>query len=178
MFNKLEAFALSRDSKKTKSSFMERFKFFRKEKHRDKCLERLKLWNERLHGLMHTAQARGQNAALVSKTPDERKSPIMNALIYGIRNPSAPVRTLTRNLYTALSSCWKCNCNGGHEAKLCLNIQNTMEKTTADTAADFDFLMSAHGPENETLCWQEGTISIRSARYEHFSLAKSQTNMP
>jgi len=46
MFSKLEAFALGRDSKKTKSSFMERFKFFRKEKHRDKCLERLRLWNE------------------------------------------------------------------------------------------------------------------------------------
>ena len=47
MFNKLEAFALSRDSKKTRSSLMERFKFFRKEKHRDKCLEQLRLWNER-----------------------------------------------------------------------------------------------------------------------------------
>ena len=70
MFNKPKAFALSRDSKKTKSSFMERFKFFRKEKHRDKCLERLRLWNERLHDLIHRAQARGQNAALVSKTPE------------------------------------------------------------------------------------------------------------
>jgi hypothetical protein len=67
MLNKLEAFASSRDSKETKSSFMERFKFFRKEKHREKCLERLRLWNERLHGLIHKAQARGQNAALVSK---------------------------------------------------------------------------------------------------------------
>ena len=149
MYNKLKQFASDRDSKRTSSTFFERFIFWKKEKHRNNCLEQLAKWNKRLGRLIESAIA-AQNRTWkrgVGSCP---------------RVPSIQRRNLSRQLYDALSSCWNC-CAIRHEAKFCLKVQD--DQTAADdVAAEFDFLVSLEKGNNNQCAWQEGHIIMRSGR--------------
>jgi hypothetical protein len=166
MFSKLKEFASDREADETKSSFMERFKFFKKEKHRKKCMQRLHTWNKRLDSLTQRARDQARTVATLPDTRGTGNGP-KNTLIYGLRSPSAQVRVLTSELYTVLSKCWKCTRSGVHEARFCLNIHGA-EKTVIDAAAEFDFMVSDPSCKNDTQRWQEGTVSLISARYGCF----------
>lgn len=73
MFDKLKTFASDRESRKTQSTFIERFQFYRKKKDRDKCLERLDEWNLRLYGLIQNARGKAIASSDHSPVPDPAK---------------------------------------------------------------------------------------------------------
>ncbi|KAF2492888.1 hypothetical protein BU16DRAFT_514136 [Lophium mytilinum] len=147
MYEKLKGFALERETKRTKSNFMERFHFFRKKNHRNDCLQRLKLRNQRLRDLIEKvgSQTHGKSGFFLALT-----------------SPSAPARLLTRKLYDAFARSWKCTCNGGHEARFCIYVQEASANLNADVV-DLDFFITTTSSQNSAHCWQEGTVSVCSA---------------
>ncbi|KAM6514248.1 hypothetical protein FALCPG4_015404 [Fusarium falciforme] len=57
MYQKLEKFQKDRLAGSTTSSFLERFKFWRKEKGRSTCLTNLRTWNKRVKIVIDAAWA-------------------------------------------------------------------------------------------------------------------------
>src|SRR5436190_10796102 len=104
MYSKLKQFGSDRESKQTSSTFLERFTFWKKEKHRNKCLEQLSIWNKRLGRLIYNAQKRASTNSVVAV-----QSPTMafkQSVIKHRRVPSSQLRRLSQQLYNALSQYW------------------------------------------------------------------------
>lgn len=64
MFGTLKNLAADIKSQKTKSTFAERFQFFKKKRDRDICLKNLGDWNKRLGKLADTADWHGSGFKL------------------------------------------------------------------------------------------------------------------
>lgn len=158
MYNKLKQFASDRESKQTSSGIYERFIFWKKEKHRTKCLDQLRIWNKRLGRLINNAATdtlTGSAVGVQSGTPKR-------GLMSNRRVPSIQRRKLSQQLYHALSPCWNC-CDMRHEARFCLQIQEDRSGDD-DVAAEFEFLVSVKIGKNNKWTWQEGHIIMRSDR--------------
>lgn len=177
MLQNLRNFARDRSAENTKSKLMERFKFFKTEKERDHCLELLEKWNKRLHRL--TIQVQGQTTSqswpLVAPA---QSSPIhpWNSIVLSVKNPSARIRLLTKDLYTVLSNSWNCSCQPHHEARFCLNLHthHGLDKSFPDVEAEFYFLVKASNSGSQARNWQEATVGMRKARLttpSHFVVA-------
>lgn len=157
MYNKLKHFASDRDSQQTSSSFYERIAFWKKEKHRTKCLDQLRIWNKRLGRLIYNAQEPLKGSAVDVQIGTPKRSAASNRKV-----PSIQRRKLSQQLYHALSPCWNC-CTIRHEARFCLKVQEDKGEDD-DVAAEFDFLVSLKMEENNHQTWQEGHIIMRSGR--------------
>ena len=156
MYNKLKQFSADRDSNQTSSMFLERFAFWRKEKHRSKCLDQLQIWNKRLRRLIDNAQKEPLTKSGVAV--QRQCGTLKQSVVIDRRVPSVQLRKLSQQLYEALSRCWNC-CTVRHEARFCLKVQE--EKSADDEgAAEFDFLVE----RNNQRAWQEGHILVRSQR--------------
>ncbi|KAF2727512.1 hypothetical protein EJ04DRAFT_581990 [Polyplosphaeria fusca] len=162
MYNKLFKFTQHRESNETKSSFMERFHFFRKKDDRLRCLHKTKKWNKRLLIVIERAPQDYSRSSRRSVGLQANRAQPWNALVLSVKDPSAQIRVLTRDLYTVLSDCWRCGCTDIHEARFCLNLHNS-EKSISDAAAEFDFMVSSWSTNDGTKCWQEGSVGIRTA---------------
>ena len=160
MYNKLKQFGSDRDSNQTSSMLLERFIFWKKEKHRTKCLEQLRIWNKRLGRLIYNAQSEPLPKSAVAV--QSQSGTLKRSVVSNRRVPSVQLRKLSQQLYEALSRCWSC-CTIRHEAMFCLKIQE--EKSADDErAAEFDFLVSLEVERNNQRTWQEGHILVRSQR--------------
>jgi hypothetical protein len=160
MYNKLKQFSSDRESKQTSSTFLERFTFWKKEQHRKKCLEQLRIWNKRLGRLIYNAQKEPLTNSAVAV--QSQAVAFKRSVIRHCRVPSSQPRRLSQQLYKALSRCWGC-CPIRHEARFCLKLQKE-ERTDVEGEADFDFLVSFQAKRNNQWTWQEGHILIRSDR--------------
>lgn len=158
MYNKLKQFASDRDSRQTSSTIYERFIFWKKENHRDKCLEQLRTWNKRLGRLIENAR----KEPLTTSTVAAQSGTSKRSMGSHRRVPSIQRRKLSQQLYHALSSCWNC-CAIRHEARFCLKVQDD-QSTADDVAAEFDFLVSQEKGKKNQCTWQEGHIMMRSGR--------------
>lgn len=158
MYNKLKQFTSDQDSKQTSSTFSERFIFWKKEKHRNKCLEQLTKWNKRLGRLIDNAQREPLSRSAIAAQNGTSKRGVGSHR----RVPSIQRRNLSRQLYHALSSCWNC-CAVRHEAKFCLKVQDD-QRAADEAVAEFDFLVSLEKGKNDQCAWQEGHIIMRSGR--------------
>ncbi|KAH8802414.1 hypothetical protein F5884DRAFT_823660 [Xylogone sp. PMI_703] len=150
MFTKLKLFALDREIQQTHSSITERIRFWKKEKERAICLKNLETWNKRLFRL----------------TEQARKEPLTKNSSTDSRVPSSHLRTLSQKLYKALAKRWRCACENGHRAKVCLKAQGASSikhETAKIDPVGFDFLFSISGPQKGEYYWQEGKVLIRSS---------------
>ncbi|KAL4931108.1 uncharacterized protein BDV17DRAFT_257106 [Aspergillus undulatus] len=160
MFDRLQALAADIDSHKTKSTFAERFCFFREKKDRDICLKNLGIWNRRLEKLiLGTKNQLGVTLTAEPHSDTSLKTPFFRNLV------SSPgiVRDATHDLYATLSSCWVCNCAAGHETRVCLNIEHAIEQPGGDIPITFDMLVSAASAQQQLMVWREGTVSFNLA---------------
>jgi hypothetical protein len=160
MYNKLKQFGSDRESKQTSSTFLERFTFWRKEQHRNKCLEHLHIWNKRLGRLVDNARKEPSTNTAVAV--QSQIVAFNRSVVRHRRVPSSQRRRLSQQLYKALSQCWGC-CHIRHEARFCLKLQEG-ERTDDEGEAEFDFLVSLQAKINNQWTWQEGHILIRSDR--------------
>lgn len=154
MYNKLKQFGSDQESKQTSSTFLERLAFWKKEKHRTKCLEQLHKWNKRLGCLTYNVPLTNLAAVIQSQSG----TPVQSVLSHR-RVPSIQLRRLSQQLHQALLQCWDC-CAIRHEARFCLRVQ---EKILGDEeAAEFEFFVSSHVERNHQCTWREGHILMRS----------------
>ncbi|KAK2761348.1 hypothetical protein FQN54_001870 [Arachnomyces sp. PD_36] len=162
MFNRLQEFASDMESEKTKSTFAQRFRFFRETKHRDICLKNLGVWNKRLGKLIsESGHQRGRTLMHAKRQSSDRllSSPFLRSLI----SSSEPVREVTRDLHGALSRCSACDCPGGHEIRLCLNIEHALEEPGTDIPITFDMLVRVTNVQKQVDSWKEGTVLVKLA---------------
>lgn len=158
MFSTLQAFMNNQETGRTRSDFAERFRFFRTEKERIKCLELLEKWSDRLYRLVQEIRGSDHSSRGISLSTSRKP---WNNLVLSIKNPTAQIRLLTKELYNVLSDSWICACTHHHEARFCLNLHCT-EKSFADVEAEFCFFVSSSSSHNSTVYWKEGTVGIRS----------------
>jgi hypothetical protein len=151
MFQKLKKYAASRKSKQLSSKFKDRYIFRVKEKDREKCLQALNEWNERLLVVTRRAQKEPTVKKSVSSSPTR---------------PSGHLRDLSRALYRAPSNYWNCGCTTRHEAKFCLKPKTCLHKCPDPAELDFNLLFSATTTgTGVTWEWQEGKVVVRSRQY-------------
>lgn len=148
MYNKLKQFGLDRESGQTSSTFLQRFAFWRKEKHRTTCLEQLRIWNKRLRRLT--------NNAAVNQSPS---GTLTRSVLSPRRVPTVQLRRLSQQLHQALSGCWN-SCASRHEARFCLKVLEE-QSVSGDEVAEFEFLVSSDVEENQQYVWQEGHILMQ-----------------
>lgn len=149
MYNKLKHFGFDQESGQTSSTFLERFAFWRKEKHRTTCLEQLRIWNKRLRRLT--------NNAAVTQNPS---GTLMQSVLSPRRVPTVQLRKLSQQLHQALLGCWDC-CTSRHEARFCLKVHEE-QSITGDEVAEFEFLVSSEVEKNHQNAWQEGHILMQT----------------
>jgi hypothetical protein len=155
MYNKLKNFALDQESHNTSAKVLERFTFWRKEKHRSKCLEQLRIWNKRLGRLIENAQS-----GALATTAVGQPGIVMQSASSVSRTSPNQLQKIPLLLYRALSQCWDC-CTTRHEAKICLKLQED-ESFQNDGAGEFDVLISLEGRNGSQWAWQEGFVIVRS----------------
>jgi hypothetical protein len=163
MYYRLEEFTVNKESGKTKVSFAKRFRFFRDKTHRDTSLKKLGTWNKRLGKLISEAESHNRLPRPQSVSQPSnilQTSPFLRNLI----GSPVIVREVTCDLYTALSGCWGCSCPGGHEARVCLNVEDALEQAGADVPITFDLLVNI-ADEPNMVTWREGTVLIKLARW-------------
>ncbi|RAL67649.1 hypothetical protein DID88_008398 [Monilinia fructigena] len=144
MFSKLKTFAVESEKGETTSTFMERIRFWKKEKERTICLKNLATWNKRLFKLTEQAQKEPTGKRLSPRAKDI---------------PSSQLRSLSQKLYRAFAKSWGCNCATQHEAKFCLKARGNSVKATV-TEIDFDFFFSVQD-DRKLGRWQEGTVFVK-----------------
>lgn len=148
MYHKLKQFGLDRESGQTSSTFLERFAFWRKEKHRTTCLEQLRIWNKRLRRLTSNAP--------VIQSPSGM---LMRSMLSPRRVPTVQLRKLSQQLHQTLLGCWDC-CAIRHEARFCLKVHE--EQNVNGVVAEFEFLVSSDLAKNHQYAWQEGHIIMQA----------------
>lgn len=149
MYNKLKQFGLDRESGQTSSTFLERFAFWKKEKHRTTCLEQLRIWNKRLRRLTNnTAVAQSPSGTLTRSVLSPR------------RVPTVELRRLSQQLHQALLGFWDC-CASRHEARFCLKVHEEQSVSGVEKA-EFEFLVSSDVEGNHQYAWQEGHILMQA----------------
>jgi hypothetical protein len=148
MFQKLKDYAASRNSKQTSRKLKDRYRFRVKEKDREKCLQHLKEWNDKLLVLTCRAQKELTVKKSVSSSPTR---------------PSGHLRDLSCVLYRALSNYWNCGCTIRHEARFCLRPKQGLHKCPDPSELDFNLLFSTPTTgAGVTWGWQEGKVLVRS----------------
>ncbi|KAH7136154.1 hypothetical protein B0J11DRAFT_520039 [Dendryphion nanum] len=155
MYSKLKQFASDRESQQTTSRFRERLAFWKKEKHREKCLKELQLWNKRLGRLIQKAPS---GVLATTTTTQSNATTQVGLKLRGI--PSIRLRQLSQLLYRTLSLYWDC-CTVRHEAKVCLKLHDE-GSTNYDESAEFSFLVSYDLKKQNQCTWQEGYVIVRS----------------
>ena len=124
----------------------DRYRLRVKEKDREKCLQALKEWNERLCMVTQRAQ----------KEPTR---------------PSRHLRDLSCALYRALSNYWNCGCTIRHEARFCLKPKPSLHKCPDPSELDFSLLFSTPTTDaGAAWGWQEGKVLVRSRLCVHQTL--------
>lgn len=147
MYEKLKRFQADQASGNTSSGFLERFKFLKRKRDRDACLERLHRWNKII----------GRLADRVCEPVETAKNPFVNQ-----NPPSSQLRTLSQRLFVTLSKCWNCSCQAQHEAKICLSSCGNYNKDPVEFGLFFDFLVS--DPQCQGLWkWYDATVTIKSS---------------
>ncbi|KAH7141957.1 hypothetical protein EDB81DRAFT_899415 [Dactylonectria macrodidyma] len=142
----LEKLQTDRLAGSTQSSFLERFKFWKKEKHRPTCLKNLETWNRRVAIVVEAACKATEGSKAVSTQSN---------------GPSSRLRTLSRRLFAALSKCWPCDCESRHEARFCLANCIHSNKDSGQGGIHFDFLI-AHPQCQTKWKWRECTVMIKA----------------
>jgi len=148
MLERLKRFQNAQLSGNTTGSFWERFRFWKKEKDRNTCLQNLRTWNSRVRQVVSAA----------SEAARERK-----AVAAESSGPSSRLRILSKRLFTALSNCWNCNCTSRHEARFCLASCGNRKQDPSQCGIHFDFLVSHWGCQTSGK-WREGKVTIKPAR--------------
>ncbi|KAF6514185.1 hypothetical protein HZS61_006441 [Fusarium oxysporum f. sp. conglutinans] len=147
MYQAMEKFQKDHLAGSTSSTFLERLKFWRREKDRSTCLKNLEAWNRRVAIVVKAA----------SEATKKRK-----AILTVPKGPSSRLRTLSRRLFTALSKCWSCDCNSRHEARFCLASCINSQEDPGQGGIHFNFLIA--DPHCQTTWkWREGTVTIKTA---------------
>ena len=149
MYTKMKKFEEEEASGKIVSGFLERFKFARHSKRRDKCLQNLHIWNKRVSRVVDYAIKKAKSKSGRSVSAESTA-------------PSIKIRELSRKLFRSLSRCWNCGCIPTHDARVSLA---TCGKTVADTTPElwFHFLVGGLGKINNC-AWHEVIVSIRQVR--------------
>ncbi|KAF4457914.1 putative intracellular serine protease protein [Fusarium austroafricanum] len=149
MYRKLETFQKESSEQKTESSFIERFKFWKKEKDRNVCLRNLNTWNKRITIMVNAACTAAEKRQPTTSRP---------------KGPSSQLRALSRRLFTALQKCWSCDCDGRHEARFCLAscMCSTKDSTKDSSGVKFDFLVTNPRCHSQWK-WREGTVRIKAS---------------
>lgn len=161
MFQKLKTFANARESRTTRSTFANRFSFFKHEKKRTECLARLKEYVEHLRDVTGQDQlriepSRNNNAGqyIPQKEDQDYNTP-----------PPVDLQYLIASLYPIFQNhCSRCSCQETHDIKLCL--RDAYKSIDLCPTLDVDFLFSkrfSSYPAQETK-WQEGNVVITSQR--------------
>ncbi|KAI4189759.1 MAG: hypothetical protein L6R41_001242 [Letrouitia leprolyta] len=144
MYRRLKAFEDERRTHTTSSNAKERFRFWKKEKDRKKCLQALRTWNKNL--LCHREVAHREPVHRPAE-PQTRTE------------PPPQLREVSRLLYKALARYWSCNCTSPHQARFCL----TPRQSTTPAHSPYDFLFSTTSPSGQThVSWMEGTVLLQS----------------
>ncbi|KAF2182860.1 hypothetical protein K469DRAFT_585514 [Zopfia rhizophila CBS 207.26] len=147
MVNKLKSFAFDMEAGQTSATFIERLRFWKKDKDRKICLKNLGTWNKRLFRLIEEARREPTPKNTATTSP-------------GI--PSSNVRMLSQKLYRALAKCWRsCNCNGRHEARFCLKFRGGTNAKSDTVEVDLDFVVLVRADQASPPGWREGTVAIR-----------------
>ncbi|KAF1957355.1 hypothetical protein CC80DRAFT_491484 [Byssothecium circinans] len=151
MYERLLKFANYRDSNKTKSDLIERFKFFKEKKRRHERLAELDKWNGRLRDLVKDSQSARFQIGIAPKV--FLKSSLYPA-IRKMKASTVQFGILASKIYTVLERCGGC-CPGRHEARFCLNM-HASERVLKNAEAEFEFLVSSPS------VWREGTVGIKA----------------
>jgi hypothetical protein len=160
MFDKLKKLAVAREADTTKSSFAERFAFFRHEEKRRKCVAKLKECVEDLRTLTNLVTVRPGTDANNAAKRFKRKG-------YGNNMgnpPSMQLRSLLVNLYSVFQERYHCACTEGHEVKVCL--KDTYDDDDSHPSLKIDFLLSGNFSRSspQDIRWQEGNVMVSSQR--------------
>jgi hypothetical protein len=150
MYNKMEQFQREEASGNVTSSFFERFKFARRSKRRDICLQNLHTWNKRISRVAEYARKKAK--------PKVERSVSADSLV-----PSMKIRELSKKLFRSLSRCWNCSCPATHEARVSLATCGKGAANTTSPELWFHFLVCGSEKINN-LTWHEMMVSIRSVR--------------
>lgn len=157
MFEKLRKLAISRELRTTKSSFAERFAFFRHETKRTECLERLEKYVGDLKNVTSQVELRPKTDANDAAHNLQQKGKS------GGTPPSVDLRHLIANLHPVFQEHYCCcACQKNHEVKLCL--RDAYKSVDLCPSLDVDFLFSkdfsSHPAQDSR--WQEGSVLITS----------------
>ncbi|KAI9700963.1 MAG: hypothetical protein M1820_006608 [Bogoriella megaspora] len=147
IYARLKEFARDRLTHKTKSTFFERFRFFKEEKNRNAAVRNLKTWGKRL---MTLSQSRIKQLEQLSVT-----------------TPSASfseIRTLFHTFLRVVGNHWKCDCPKRHKAMICLRIWPHSIRNSKPRKLEFDILLPRTGNQQAQGQWLEGTVSVDSEK--------------
>lgn len=159
IFNKLQEFTIAKESEATRSTFLERFQFFRKHKERQEFLMRLDTWNTRLGTLIGKAYE-----SSVSTTQGVHNLSTTQDKITETTLPSSSLRNLLTNLYSTFERHYHCSCTEKHDFKL--HLEHFQDKGSTDMTVDITFVLSADPDHcsNKSCKWQEASVVACSSR--------------
>ncbi|KAL9000161.1 MAG: hypothetical protein Q9188_005727 [Gyalolechia gomerana] len=141
MYRRLKTFEDERRTNRTSSTAKERFRFWKKEKDRKKCLQALRTWNKNLLCYGEVA----------------RREPVVARPAESRNGPSPELREVSKLLYKALARYWRCACASPHQAQFCL----TPRQSTTPAHSPHDFLFSTASTTGQThVSWMEGTVML------------------
>ncbi|CAG1962675.1 unnamed protein product [Fusarium graminearum] len=144
MFQKLKTFANARESRTTRSTFANRFSFFKHEKKRTECLARLKEYVEHLRDVTGQDQlriepSRNNNAGqyIQQKEDQDYDTP-----------PPVDLQYLIASLYPIFQNhCSRCSCQETHDIKLFLILTQFSSVSSQNNLKTLDTLCDAFSPD-------------------------------
>ena len=154
MYQKLKSFSKNREVGTSKSSILDRFRFFKNEKNRTICIKNLQTWNDRLTFLCRDSNQR-QPSGWTSELESGHKLPAVGGLF--------------NSLFSTIKNHWNCTCNLRHEAMLCLKIPHIASLRRNLMELEFELLLlSKPGKDSGLACWLEGRVLVQNSRYACF----------
>jgi hypothetical protein len=159
MFEKLKKLAVAKEFRTTKSSFAERFIFFKHENKRTECLKRLEEY------VKHLIKVTGQAELRSKPVANDGAQHLQHKGQRGGTPPPVDLQHLIASLHPILQDHYcRCPCQESHDIKLCL--RDTYRSVDLRPSLDVDFLFSKDFSSLATKCskWQEGNVLITSQR--------------
>ncbi|RPA84496.1 hypothetical protein BJ508DRAFT_412574 [Ascobolus immersus RN42] len=172
----MQEFEMDRRNGRLDAKFLQRYRFFEKEKNRVNCMKTLTKWNERL-------------ATIVKRRTPAKPSDTDQAVC--VASPGRrDLRLLARKMFGAFSQCWKCSCPDEHQAtaKFCLanctrGLAATSKAPTNDIEFDLLMLVQSLRKDIDAAKWErfEATVVLRAKKLDGEGLkmiCEAITNIP
>lgn len=128
-----------------KSTFIDRFKFFKEEKNRNASLRNLKTWNKRLKQLS-----------------DSRISRLEQLTISEPSTLFSRIRHLFDTLIRVVGSHWTCNCPTRHDAMVCLKVWPSSVRESRPRSLEFHILLPRIENQQSSGQWLEATVLVEA----------------